>query len=56
MRDGRNLCIAATGVMVEKALRAAEILKTHGIEAAVLNVHTIKPFDQETICLSLIHI
>lgn len=50
MREGRDICIAATGVMVERALKAAEVLKEQGIDAAVLNVHTIKPLDKETIC------
>lgn len=50
LRDGQDLCIAATGVMVSGALKAADILKRKGIQAAVLNVHTLKPFDAETIC------
>ena len=49
LSEGGDICIAATGVMVSKALEAGEILKTYGIHAAVLNVHTIKPFDSETI-------
>lgn len=49
LKDGADVCIAATGIMVAEALKAAEILKEKGIEASVLNVHTIKPLDQETI-------
>jgi len=49
MREGRHAVIAATGIMVEAALLAAEILAAEGIEAAVLDVHTIKPLDAETI-------
>lgn len=49
LRDGKDVCIAATGVMVAMALKAAEALKEQGIDAAVLNIHTIKPFDRETV-------
>ncbi len=49
LREGKDVTIAATGIMVSKALEAAEILKKDGIEAAVLDVHTIKPIDEETI-------
>lgn len=45
LRTGKDVCIAATGVMVAKALHAAEMLSGKGIEATVLNVHTIKPLD-----------
>ncbi|MBS5064645.1 MAG: transketolase family protein [Hungatella hathewayi] len=49
LRDGADVCIAATGIMVAEACSAAEQLKEKGIDAAVLNVHTIKPLDSETI-------
>lgn len=49
LRDGKDVCIAATGIMVAIALDAAELLAKKGIEAKVLNVHTIKPFDAEGI-------
>lgn len=49
LTDGSDLTIAATGIMVTEALRAAELLEKDGIKARVLNVHTIKPLDQETI-------
>lgn len=49
MREGSDVCIAATGVMTARALEAARILETEGISAAVLNVHTIKPFDVDAI-------
>ncbi len=39
--------------MVEEALKAAEILKEEGIHAELINVHTIKPIDEETILSSL---
>ena len=49
LRDGADVCIAATGIIVAEACSAAEQLKEKGIDAAVLNVHTIKPLDSETI-------
>lgn len=50
LREGKDLCIAATGIMVHKALEASEELDKYGISATVLNVHTIKPLDREGIC------
>jgi transketolase len=47
--DGSDLTIAATGHMVWEALNAAYALKQDGIHCRVLNVHTIKPLDNETI-------
>src|SRR6185312_15064739 len=44
-RRGKDVSIIATGEVVMFALEAAEQLAKHGIEANVLNVHTIKPFD-----------
>ena len=49
LRDGRDLAIAATGLMVYEALQAAETLAAEGISARVINVCTIKPLDEETI-------
>lgn len=49
MVDGRDVCIIAAGLMVPKALEAAECLKKEGIDAAVVNMHTIKPIDEECI-------
>ncbi len=47
--QGNDATIIATGIMVEKALKAAEILKVEGINARVINIHTIKPIDVELI-------
>lgn len=47
LREGSDLCILATGLMVKEALKAAETLASEGIRAAVADVHTIKPFDSE---------
>lgn len=49
LRDGKDVTIAATGIMTAEALRAAEILEKEGISVRVINVGTIKPLDGETI-------
>src|SRR5437867_10836267 len=45
LREGRDLAIAASGAVVGHALAAAERLAAEGVQAAVLNVHTLKPLD-----------
>ena len=50
MADGKDVTIAANGFMVAIALEAKELLKADGIDAAVLNIHTIKPLDSELVC------
>ena len=49
LKDGTDVAIIATGLMVPAAMSAAEILKTQGISAAVINIATIKPIDREII-------
>ena len=49
IKEGKDLTIAATGILVEEALKAQEILAKEGISTRVLNVGTIKPLDEETI-------
>ncbi|OON97487.1 MAG: transketolase [Candidatus Epulonipiscium fishelsonii] len=49
LRDGKDVTIISTGVMVAKALEAAENLQAAGIEARVVNIHTIKPIDKDII-------
>jgi len=49
MKDGSDICIIATGLMLREALRAADMLSTEGINASVVNFHTIKPFDTECV-------
>ena len=51
LRDGTDVCIVASGIMVEVALRAADELKKEGISAAVLNTFTWKPMDEEALAL-----
>ena len=45
LRDGKDVTLAATGLMVFEALEAAELLKEKGIQASVVDVHTLKPLD-----------
>ena len=47
LRDGKDVTIVATGLMVNEALIAAETLKAEGIDARVINIHTIKPIDKD---------
>lgn len=49
LREGKDITIAATGLCVSRALEAAEQLAEDGIEARVINIHTIKPLDEELI-------
>lgn len=49
MRDGSDVAILATGLMIPEALKAADQLAEQGIKAAVVNFHTIKPFDSECV-------
>lgn len=49
MRDGKDLTIIATGLMVSLAMDAAVLLQSEGINARVLNIHTIKPLDKEAV-------
>ena len=49
LRDGSDVTIVSTGLMVSMALEAAETLAAEGIQARVINIHTIKPIDAEII-------
>ncbi|MDO5444667.1 MAG: transketolase family protein [Eubacteriales bacterium] len=49
LRNGKDVTIIAVGLMVPEAVKAAELLKEKGIEARVLDMHTIKPIDKEAI-------
>ena len=46
LRDGKDAVIFATGIMVAAAIEAGELLAAEGIDAAVVNIHTIKPLDE----------
>lgn len=52
LREGADVTLFATGIMVGEALSAAETLAAQGISAEVINVSTIKPLDEETIVAS----
>ena len=52
LRQGSDVTIFATGIMTAKALDAAETLAKQGVQAEVINVHTIKPLDEETVIAS----
>ena len=49
LADGTDVTLVATGVMVDMALKAKDILAEEGISARVINIHTIKPLDEELI-------
>ena len=53
MNEGTDVTIIATGHLVWEALLAAEALEAKGISAEVLNIHTIKPLDEEAILKSV---
>lgn len=48
-RDGKDLTIIACGLMVHASLEAAELLAKEGIQARVVNLHTVKPIDRDAI-------
>ena len=47
LKEGGDVSIVATGLMVNSALEAAELLAADGIKADVINIHTIKPIDKD---------
>lgn len=49
LAEGKDVSIFATGIMVDMALKARDLLAAEGISAAVVNVHTIKPIDREAV-------
>lgn len=52
LREGKDVTILATGLEVYESLMAAELLEKDGIDAEVINIHTIKPLDSELILAS----
>ena len=52
LSEGKDVTIVATGLMVHIALEAKELLKADGIDAEVINIHTIKPIDTELLVKS----
>ncbi len=49
LKDGKDCTIIATGLCVSEALAAADILAKEGIDAQIINIHTIKPIDEDII-------
>ena len=49
LREGKDCTIIATGLCVSESLNAADILAEHGVDAQVINIHTIKPIDEALI-------
>lgn len=49
LKDGSDVTLVATGLMVEMAIKAREMLAKEGISARVVNIHTIKPIDEDII-------
>ncbi len=53
IKEGKDVTIIATGHLVWKAVEAEEILREKGIDAEIINIHTIKPLDEEAILTSV---
>ena len=49
LKEPKQLLFVTTGIMTQRALEAAERLTSNGLEAGVLHVHTLKPFDTQTL-------
>ena len=49
LRKGKDITIFATGLCVSETLKAAETLAANGIDAQVINIHTIKPLDEDLV-------
>jgi transketolase len=49
LTEGSDVAILATGLMVAEAIRAQEALESEGVAARVIDIHTIKPLDRDTI-------
>lgn len=54
IKEGKDITIVATGIETSSALEAAEMLKKDGVDAEVINIHTIKPIDKELIIKSAV--
>ena len=52
LREGKDVTIIATGITVASALEAADMLEADGVSAEVINIHTIKPLDEELVLAS----
>lgn len=52
LKEGKDVTVIATGICVDSALRAEEMLRADGIDAEIINIHTIKPLDEELVVAS----
>ncbi|CUO72005.1 transketolase family protein [Eubacterium sp. am_0171] len=52
LREGKDLTIIATGLPVANCLEAAEMLSADGVDAKVINIHTIKPLDEDLVVVA----
>ncbi len=52
LKEGTDVTIIATGIVVESAMEAAKKLEAEGVSAEVINIHTIKPIDEELVIAS----
>lgn len=52
IKDGKDVSIFATGMMVAESMKAVDMLKERGIDAELINIHTIKPLDIEAVAKS----
>jgi transketolase len=52
VREGKDVTLFASGIMVAESIKAADILKAEGIDAEIINIHTIKPIDREAVIKS----
>lgn len=52
LREGKDVTLIATGLCVNESLEAAKLLAADGIDAEVINIHTIKPLDEELVIAS----
>ncbi len=52
LSEGKDVTVVASGLTVAMALEAKELLKADGIDAEIINIHTIKPLDTELVCAS----
>ncbi len=52
IKEGKDVTILASGIMVAEALKAAQTLSAKGVDAEIINIHTIKPLDEELVLQS----
>ena len=52
IKEGKDVTIIATGIMVTEAIKAGKILAEEGIDAEIIDIHTIKPIDRDIIIKS----